>query len=48
MMISSAVTHAMALFKNHLLDLDVEILCKGFIIDEATHETLVASAYDAA
>jgi hypothetical protein len=42
------VAHALALFKNHLPDIDVEILCKDFIIDEAERETLVASAYDAA
>jgi hypothetical protein len=46
--ISSAVGHAVALFKNHLPDLDMEILHKDFIIDDMTHETLVASAYDAA
>jgi hypothetical protein len=48
MMISSAVPHAAALFKNHMLDLDVEILHKDFVIDETTRDTLVASAYDAA
>jgi hypothetical protein len=47
-MISSAVAHAAALFKNHLLDIDVEILRKDFVVDEAMHETLVAIAYDAA
>jgi hypothetical protein len=46
--ISLAVAHAVALFKNHLPDLDMEILHKDFIIDDTTHETLVASAYDAA
>jgi hypothetical protein len=46
--ISSAVGHAVALFKNHLPDLDMEILHKDFIIDDTTRETLVASAYDAA
>jgi hypothetical protein len=45
--ISSAVAHATTLFKNHLPDLDVEILHKDFVVDEAAHETLVASAYDA-
>jgi hypothetical protein len=46
-MISMAVTHDAALFRNHLPDLDVEILCKDFIVDEVARETLVASAYDA-
>jgi hypothetical protein len=48
MMISSAVAHATTLFKNHLPVLDVEILCKDFIVDDAVRETLVASAYDVA
>jgi hypothetical protein len=48
MMITSAVAHVVALFKNHLPDLDVEILDKDFIIDDVACETLVASAYDAA
>jgi hypothetical protein len=47
-MILTAVAHATALFKNQMLNLDVEILCKDFIIDDTTHETLVTSAYDAA
>jgi hypothetical protein len=38
----------MALFKNHLSDLDVEILCKDFTIDDAEREALANSAYDAA
>jgi hypothetical protein len=38
----------MALVKNHLPDLDMEILCKDFIDDDAERETLVNSAYDAA
>jgi hypothetical protein len=46
--ISSAVANAMALVKNHLPDLDMEILCKDFIDDDAERETLVNSAYDAA
>jgi hypothetical protein len=48
MMISSAVAHATTLFKNHLPVLDVEILCKDFIVDDVVRETLVASAYDVA
>jgi hypothetical protein len=48
MVITSAVAHVVALFKNHLPDLDVEIPRKDFIIDDTTRETLVASAYDVA
>jgi hypothetical protein len=47
-MISSAVANAMALMKNHLSDLDMEILHKGFTVDDAERETLVNSTYDAA
>jgi hypothetical protein len=39
MMISLAVAHAATLFKNHLSDLDVEILHKDFTVDEAVRET---------
>jgi hypothetical protein len=46
--ISSAVANAMALMKNHLSDLDMEILRKAFIVDDAEWETLVNSTYDAA
>jgi hypothetical protein len=45
--ISSAVANAMALMKNHLLNLDMEILCRDFTVDDAERETLVNSAYDA-
>jgi flagellar motility protein MotE (MotC chaperone) len=48
MVITSAVAHVVALFKNHLPDLDVEIPRKDFVIDDTARETLVASAYDAA
>jgi hypothetical protein len=48
MVISSKVVHATTLFKSHLLDLDMEVLRKDFTIEEAEHETLVTSAYDAA
>jgi hypothetical protein len=48
MMISSAVANIVALFKNHLPDLDVEILHKDFTIDDAEWEALANSAYDAA
>jgi hypothetical protein len=46
--ISSGVANAVALMKNHLLDLDMEILRKDFTIDDAEREILVNSAYDAA
>jgi hypothetical protein len=45
---SSAVAHVAALLKNPLPDLDVEILRKDFVIDDAARETLVAGTYDAA
>jgi hypothetical protein len=48
MMISSAVAHTAALFKNHLLDLNVEILRQDFTLDDAEREALVSSAFDAA
>jgi hypothetical protein len=48
MMISSAVAHAAALFKNHLPDLNMEILRQDFTVDDAEREALVSSAFDAA
>jgi chromosome segregation ATPase len=48
MMISSAVAHAETLFKNHLPDLNLELLCQDFTVDDAERETLVSSAFDAA
>jgi hypothetical protein len=48
MMISSAVTHAAALFKNHLPDMNMELLRQDFTVDDVEHETLVSSAFDAA
>jgi hypothetical protein len=48
MMISSAVAHVVALFKNHLPDLNMKLLHQDFTVDEAEHETLVSSAFDAA
>jgi uncharacterized protein with gpF-like domain len=48
MMISSAVTHAAAVFKNHLPDLNMELLRQDFTVDNAEHETLVSSAFNAA
>jgi hypothetical protein len=48
MMISSAVTHTAALFKNHLPNLNMEILRQDFTVDDAEREALVSSAFDAA
>jgi hypothetical protein len=48
MMISSTVAHAAALFKNHLTDLNMELLRQDFTVDDAKHETLVSNAFDAA
>jgi hypothetical protein len=48
MMISSAVAHTAALFKNHLPDLNMKILHQDFTVDDAEREALVFSAFDAA
>jgi hypothetical protein len=48
MMISSTVAHTAALFKNHLPDLNMEILRQDFTVDDAEREALVSSAFDAA
>jgi multidrug resistance efflux pump len=48
MMISSAVAHVSALFKNHLTGLNMELLRQDFTMDDAERETLVSSAFDAA
>jgi hypothetical protein len=48
MMISSAVAHTVALFNNHLPDLNMEILRQDFTVDDAEREALVSSAFDAA
>jgi hypothetical protein len=48
MVIASVVANAAALFKSHLPDLDVEILCKDFANDDAEREALANSADDAA
>jgi hypothetical protein len=48
MMISSTVAHAAMLFKNHLPDLNMELLHQDFNVDDAERETLVSSAFDAA
>jgi hypothetical protein len=47
MMISSAVTHIAALFKNHLPDLNMEILRQDFTVDDTEREALVSSVFDA-
>jgi hypothetical protein len=46
--ISSIVANVVTLFKNHLPDLDMEILCEDFTIDDAEREALPNSAYDTA
>jgi hypothetical protein len=48
MMISSVVPHVAALFKNHLSNLNIELLRQDFIVDDAEHKILVSSAFDAA
>jgi hypothetical protein len=48
MMISSAVAHTAALFKNHLPDLNMEILRQDFTVDDVEREALVSSVFDAA
>jgi hypothetical protein len=48
MMISSVVAHVVALFKNHLHDLNMELLRQDFTVDDAKREILVSSAFDAA
>jgi hypothetical protein len=47
MMIFSAVAHAAALFKDHLPDLNLELLHQDFTVDDAECETLVSNAFDA-
>jgi hypothetical protein len=48
LMILTVVANAMALLKSHLPDLDMELLRKDFMVDEAKHEALTNGAYDAA
>jgi hypothetical protein len=48
MMISSVVAYAATLFKNHLPDLNMELLRQDFTMDDAHRDTLVSSAFDAA
>jgi hypothetical protein len=47
-MISLVVDNAMALMKNHIPDLDTEILRKDFSVNEVVRKPLVNSTYDAA
>jgi uncharacterized protein with gpF-like domain len=47
-MISSMVAHVVALFKNHLSDLNMKLLRQDITVDDAEHETLVSSAFDTA
>jgi hypothetical protein len=46
MMISLTVAHAVTLFKNHLLDLSMELLHQDFTVDDAEREALVSNAFD--
>jgi hypothetical protein len=48
MMISSAVAHAAALFKNHIPDLNMELLHQDFTVDDVERGTLVSSVFDVA
>jgi hypothetical protein len=48
LMILMAVANAMMLLKSHLPNLDVALLCKDFVVDEADREVLTSGAYDAA
>jgi hypothetical protein len=48
LMILIAVVNAMSLLKSHLPDLDVELLCKDFAVDEVECEVLTNGTYDVA
>jgi hypothetical protein len=48
MMISSAVAHTMTLFKNHLPNLDMELLRPNFTVDDVEREALVSTMFDTA
>jgi hypothetical protein len=45
LMILMTVANAMALLKSHVPDLDVELICKDFTVDEAEREALTNGAY---
>jgi hypothetical protein len=47
-MISSAVAHTMTLFKNHLPNLDMELLRPNFTVDDVEREALVSRMFDTA
>jgi hypothetical protein len=42
------VAHAAALFKNHLSDLNIELLHQDFTVDDAERETLVSNTFGVA
>jgi hypothetical protein len=46
LMILMVVANAMALLQSHLPDLDVELLRKDFMVNEAEREALTNGAYD--
>jgi hypothetical protein len=46
MMIFLAVAHVVAIFKNHLPGLNMELLRQNFTVDDAKCETLVSSVFD--
>jgi hypothetical protein len=48
MMISSLMAHDAALFKNHLPNLNVELLHQDFTMDDAERETFVSNMFNAA
>jgi hypothetical protein len=48
MMIFSAVAHAATLFKNHLPNLNMELLRQDFTVDDVERDTLDSNAFDAA
>jgi hypothetical protein len=48
LMILMTVANAMVLLKNNLPDLDVELLRKVFVVDEADRDVLTSDAYDVA
>jgi hypothetical protein len=47
MMISSTVAHIVALIKNHMPILDMELLRQDFTVDDVEREALLSNAFDA-
>jgi hypothetical protein len=45
-MISSVVVHAAVLFKNHLPDMNMELLRQDFTVDDEERKTLVSNVFD--